>query len=1217
MLLYFGPESKVSEITHRFKSEFTAIKPVIGGTIGSTFQRSSNNETIDVDPQYDPVPEVSIGHKRDLTATQRERLEGLIREFKSVINTKVGLCRVAGARIDTGNSHPINLPLRRISPAQRVEVEKQIKELLDHGIIRPSQSPWAAGIVMAPKPDGSWRFCVDYRELNKVTIKDSYPLPRVDDYLHALEDNRWFSLMDLTSGFWQIPMHEEDAGKTAFLSHAGLYEWTRMPMGPCNSPAVFQRVMDMAFAGMKWRNLLVYMDDVLVMSPTFDQHLEDLRETLSRLRDLGMTVKPKKCHFACGEIKYLGHLITDDGIKVNPEKTAAITQMPWPDNADKMASFLGLVSYYRDFIPGCSTVAEPLKVLTKLPPSEYPKTPNEVQSAAFQALKDALTSEGTVLMKPDFTKRFYLQTDASLVGLGAVLSQKDDLGRDRVISYASRTLSKPERIWHSHELEALAAIWGCEHFRTYLVGREFTLQTDNSAVKWLLAQTKPGRLQRWILRIQEFQFTTEHRPGTENGNADGPSRNPIPYDPADEEKLAELALGLPLEPFSLAMLCKSHDSKDGRNRKGLMSKLRERERIWSKFPRDKRTRMAQQFAAFVGYLEGRQMPRVDEPQQFILESPIFREAFIAAQHRDSHCQEILRLLKDDLTGKDVGKGIQVKKRYTVSEDGLLTRPMQWRNFGPAKPLAVVPAEYRDEVLRLYHDVPHGGHLGGNKMYSRIRESFYWNNMGRDCKSYSRACKMCNSRKPPKRYTSGEMVIRERAGNPWEKISIDILSGFVKSKRGNEQCLVVTDEFTKAVEVIPIKATDAETIARALVSHVFYRHGIAKRIHADQGSNLSISKVLQGVTNLLGISRSFSSPAHPQGNGQVERFNRFLVESLYCLMNRKQDDWDEQLPALLFAYHTSLHPTTGETPFFLMHGRDAVLPGDLLLSRLEQDEAKGNPRTYAQQLHSDLKMAFETVRERQKIEEQRQKRYHDAHYRKKNVSFSAGDEVHPADIVVIHYREPHVVGDSTKFKSTWSVPFRVLRKMENGVNYEVANVRNPAQKRIVHVSSMRKYYPWIGYSNSIPADHLDLSLPFPGHVTSEDDLPIISHSEDFSIDDILDEYSEGNGKSKRTWYLVHWQGYSPDEVSWVRSEEVYSADIVKSWKARVRGFGQARKNLLKVLPSKRPIRFRWDDPNDLDSDPHSNDSASDDGEPMVVMESDHPKDKGTTPKRIRN
>jgi hypothetical protein len=335
------------------------------------------------------------------------------------------------------------------------------------------------------------------------------------------------------------------------------------------------------------------------------------------------------------------------------------------------------------------------------------------------------------------------------------------------------------------------------------------------------------------------------------------------------------------------------------------------------------------------------------------------------------------------------------------------------------------------------------------------------------------------------------------------------------------------------------------------------------------------------------------------------------------MNRKQDDWDEQLPALLFAYHTSLHPTTGETPFFLMHGRDAVLPGDLLLSRLEQDEVSGNPRNYAQQLHSDLKSAFELVRERQKEEEQRQKRYHDAHYRKKNVSFSAGDELHPADIVVIHYQEPHVVGDSTKFKSTWSVPFRVIRKLENGVNYEVANVRNPQQKRVVHVSSMRKYYPWVGYSNSIPPDHLDLSRPFPGHVTSVDDLPIISHSEDFSIDDILDEYSEGRGKSKRTWYLVHWQGYTPDEVSWVRSSDVYSFDIIKSWKAKVRGFGQARKDLLKILPSKRPIQHRWDDPKELASDPHSDNSSSVDGEPMVVIEPSSPMDRETTPKRIRN
>jgi hypothetical protein len=270
--------------------------------------------------------------------------------------------------------------------------------------------------------------------------------------------------MDLTAGFWQIPVHPEDRPRTAFLTHMGLYEWARMPMGLMNSPAVFQRTMDLVFAGMKWRNVLVYVDDVLVMSPSFEQHLKDLREAFTRLANVGMTVKPKKCQFACGQIKYLGHLITKDGIRVNPDKTTAIREMPWPDTPEKMASFLGLVSYYRDFVPRCSTVCEPLSVISRLTPSEYPSKPTVEHLEAFQTLKDALTREDAVLMRPDFSKEFILQTDASGYGISAILSQKDDDQRERVISYASRTLLKAERKWHSHEHKALAVIWGCEHF---------------------------------------------------------------------------------------------------------------------------------------------------------------------------------------------------------------------------------------------------------------------------------------------------------------------------------------------------------------------------------------------------------------------------------------------------------------------------------------------------------------------------------------------------------------------------------------------------------------------------------------------------------------------------------------------------------------------------------------------------------------------------------
>jgi hypothetical protein len=225
VLLYFGPKEKIHNLRQRFQSDYSITLTQGVAVQEAMYVPNDVSPLIEPPEDYDPIDHVSIGAKRNLTDEQRKSLEEIIRRYRHIVNPNPGVCRIAGARIDTGNAKPVNLPLRRSSPAQKVEIEKQIKELLDLGMIRPSTSPWAAGIVMAPKPDGTWRFCVDYRELNKVTVRDSYPLPRVDEYLHALEGNTWFSVLDLNSGFWQIPIHLEDVQKTAFLSHAGLYEW--------------------------------------------------------------------------------------------------------------------------------------------------------------------------------------------------------------------------------------------------------------------------------------------------------------------------------------------------------------------------------------------------------------------------------------------------------------------------------------------------------------------------------------------------------------------------------------------------------------------------------------------------------------------------------------------------------------------------------------------------------------------------------------------------------------------------------------------------------------------------------------------------------------------------------------------------------------------------------------------------------------------------------
>jgi hypothetical protein len=1144
-LLYFGPENRLAEIAAHFQDEYTIMRPLGTASIGSMWTPPKTSVRREEDEQdYDPVPSVKIGVGKELLSDQRSMIETLLRKYKHVVNPKPGVCRVAGARIDTGSAKPINLPLRRTSPAQRADLEKELKELQELGIIQPSVSPWAAAVVLVKKPDGSWRFCVDYRELNKVTIRDSYPLPRVDDYLHAVEGNIWFSIMDLTSGFFQIPIHPDDVKKTAFITHAGLYEFTRLPMGSKISPPVFQRVMDMAFAGMKWRNILVYVDDVLVMSPTFERHLEDLEEAFKRLENIGMTVKPSKCKFACGEIRYLGHLITEKGIRPNPEKVRAIKEMPWPDTAEKMASFLGLVSYYRAFIENCSTISEPLHILARLPESQYPKTPNKEADKAFTLLKEALIKEEAILVRPDFTKPFILQTDASNYGLSAILSQKDDEGRDKVIAYASRTLIKAERAWHTHELEALAVIWGCEHYRPYLIGQRFTVETDHQSLKWLMEQKKSGRLERWVLRLSEFEMEIKHRAGRHNGNADGPSRNPVPYRKEEEQALVKAAESVPLEAMSLYMSRLRLGKSKG--------EPKDDDLIGHQYLHNSLALAATM--------------TVQTGHSFLFESKLFRKLFAEAQRKDDYCNRYIEALNDS-SREDKPRDI---KAFFVNNDGLLMKRAIWRKQmlmdNPEKALFVVPEAFRDDLLRLYHNLPHGGHLGGNKMASRLKLTYFWPRLGIDCKQYSRGCATCDSRKPPRPNQQGKMVLRPLAG-PWERIAIDVLSGFNTSKQGNTLLLVVMDEFTKWPEVIPLRNQKAETIAEALVQHVFYRFGIPQVIHSDKATNLGLSHICKNVCDLLGISRSFSSAGHPEGNGQVERFNRFLVAGLYCLMNKKQNDWDTQLPGLLFAYRTSVHSTTGETPFFLNHGRDPVLPGDLLLRNLKTGEEKH--KDYARNIMEQHQKIVTDVHKVMEKEREKMKRNHDRAKKKKDVEFHVEDAstLQPADLVSIYYQEPHVVGHSTKFRSTWSIPFRVIRKLDGGVNYEVQSTRDPRKKKVVHVSRMRLYKPWHRYMMAEPGQHIDLASELPGDTIEGDQPKRLLPNEDYEIDGIIDQYDEGKGKTKKTWYLVNWTGYQ--EPSWVLSHKVNAKEIVGEWKRYVKQLTRSEKALINVEPSQRP------------------------------------------------
>ena len=444
-----------------------------------------------------PLQELLERSTDNLTDSETERLQELLFNYKHVFSISdgdLGTTHMVQHRIDTGNALPIRIQPRRTSPWKHDEIERQVTNLLQQGKVKESSSPWSFPVVLATKKDGNQRLCVDYRQLNAVTVKDAFPLPRVDDSLAALSGSRWFSTLDLASGYWQVAMDAGTQEKAAFVTSSGLYEWTVMPFGLCNAPSTFARLMELVLKGLHWKICLIYLDDVIVMGRTFEEELERLKEVFERLARAGLKLKPKKCFLFQKRVSYLGHVVTDEGIAADPEKVEQVRTWPTPENSTEVKSFLGLASYYRRFIPDFSTIAKPLYKLTEAK-AEFAWT--EQCQLAFDSLKGLLTS-GRVLAYPTREGKFVLDTDASDHGIGAVLSQFQD-GVEKPIAFASRTLSKSERNYCVTRRELLAIVEFVKQHRHYLQGTRFCIRTDPAPLRFVVQAKDPeGQLARWI-----------------------------------------------------------------------------------------------------------------------------------------------------------------------------------------------------------------------------------------------------------------------------------------------------------------------------------------------------------------------------------------------------------------------------------------------------------------------------------------------------------------------------------------------------------------------------------------------------------------------------------------------------------------------------------------------------------------------------------------------
>ena len=464
----------------------------------------------------------------DLSETHKKGLQSILDEFSDVFGDV--LVSTGPVQPDMPEVVPIipgskipNRPLYRYSPLEQAEIERQVQIMLQQKLIEPSTSPYGAPVLLVKKPDGSWRFCVDFRALNAVTVKNGHPLPRIDDLLDKLQGARYFTSMDLLQGFWQLPLLDSDKPKTAFKTAFGHYQFRVVPMGLSNSPSVFQRVMNKVFAKQLNKYCLVYMDDILVFSKTPEEHLAHLRDVLSTIRECGLSVKTKKCHFFQQQLKFLGHIVSKDGISPDPDKVKVVTDWPELERQSDVRAFLGLTTYFKRFIRNYAKIAAPLFDLTR---ADYKKVFKweAAEKEAFKTLK-TLLSTAPLLAVPDFSKPFTLVTDASLVGLGGVLLQDD-----RPCAFESKKLSHAEVNYTTTEREMFATVYCYQKWAVYLRHNpDNVIITDH--MPNIYFQSKPqlsSREVRWYELLSSFPGKWVYKPGKTN-IADPLSRMPSFY----------------------------------------------------------------------------------------------------------------------------------------------------------------------------------------------------------------------------------------------------------------------------------------------------------------------------------------------------------------------------------------------------------------------------------------------------------------------------------------------------------------------------------------------------------------------------------------------------------------------------------------------------------------------------------------------------------------
>lgn len=1038
--------------------------------------------------------------------------------------------------IDLEGKDPPYGPLYNLSNTELKILREYLDTALAKGWIRHSISPAGAPVLFAPKKNGKLRMCVDYRGLNKITRKNRHPLPLVTQILDQLTGCKHFTKLDLKDGYHQIRIRKGDEWKTAFRTRYGHFEYLVMPFGLANAPATFQAYVNKALAGLVDDFCVVYLDDILIFSKDRESHVEHVKQVLHRLRKYELYANLKKCEFFLERVEYLGFLISENGIEMDPRRVDTIKNWPKLKSFRDIQVFLGFANFYRRFIYRYSQITRPLTDMLKgmkAGVKKGPFNPNEDALAAFEKLKEAFqTAPILVHFNPELPIR--LETDASEFGVAGIISQLQADGQWHPVAFYSRKMIPAERNYETHDAELLAIVMCFKQWRHYLEGSVHPIEvlTDHNNLRGFMnVKVLSGRQARWAMKIAAYDFIIKHRAGRTNP-ADAPSRRP------DYQSVnTEVTRLLPTLQRKLSMIDTIQSVASQKVRA-----------ICAAVSDNLRSRIASSGGETLENSEGETSESTPTPERSQLEDSIEQavpdavaeegetsEPIPPSEHRrveDGMKQALPRAVAVEITKNenpledasksvlDLIKALQQKDEFVINRLKRTSEAGGKRGRPPSANWAkdrggllrhrgryYVPNEesLKAELLRLYHDDKLAGHYGSEKTIELLGRKFYWKGMAKYVEKYVKSCDICQRVKVPRHKPYGVMASLPLPSRPWKEITMDFVSGFPPSKRYSvvyDACLVIVDRFTKMALYLPVSKTiKAVDLSELIFDKVVLRFGSPNGIVSDRGS-LFTSAYWSEICYYLQVKRRLSTAFHPQTDGQTERQNQILENYLRIFVTDNQSNWVALLPLAEFVHNSCTHSTTGVSPFKALYGYDPEIRFEV-----EDDIDRERVPAARERIKGLHELRSELAKQWLKASETQANSYNKKH---KPKDFNTGD------LVLLSAKNLKQKRPSKKLSHKFLGPFKVLEPVGKQA-YRLALPPTYKIHPVFHVSYLEPYQRREG-DDDIP------SMPPP---------ELINDEEEWEVEEVLGRKT----RKGEIFYKVKWVGYPEDYNQWLPEENM--------------------------------------------------------------------------------